>query len=64
VPLTLHSQGGKLKLRSHWLEGAPKPGFQGEGAGSSPFIGMFSLAGLGMAATVVNLVVLMSAMSW
>jgi D-serine/D-alanine/glycine transporter len=32
-------------------------------AGHSPFIGMFSLAGLGMAATVVNLVVLMSAMS-
>ncbi|EMY34728.1 D-serine/D-alanine/glycine transporter CycA [Arthrobacter crystallopoietes BAB-32] len=32
-------------------------------AGRSPFIGMFSLAGLGMAATVVNLVVLTSAMS-
>jgi len=32
-------------------------------AGHSPFIGMFSLAGLGMAATVVNLVVLTSAMS-
>ncbi|MFJ3957246.1 D-serine/D-alanine/glycine transporter [Arthrobacter sp. NPDC090010] len=32
-------------------------------AGHSPFIGMFSLAGLGIAATVVNLVVLTSAMS-
>ncbi|WP_402839714.1 amino acid permease [Microbacterium sp. GXS0129] len=32
-------------------------------AGSSPFIAMFSLAGLGIAATVVNLVVLTSAMS-
>ena len=32
-------------------------------AGHSPFIAMFSLAGLGMAATVVNLVVLTSAMS-
>ena len=32
-------------------------------AGHSPFIGMFSLAGLGAAATVVNLVVLTSAMS-
>ncbi len=32
-------------------------------AGQSPFIAMFSLAGLGMAATVVNLVVLTSAMS-
>ena len=32
-------------------------------AGHSPFIGMFSLAGLGMAAMVVNLVVLTSAMS-
>ncbi|NKX50238.1 amino acid permease, partial [Arthrobacter deserti] len=32
-------------------------------AGHSPFIGMFSLAGLGIAATVVNLVVLASAMS-
>jgi D-serine/D-alanine/glycine transporter len=32
-------------------------------AGHSPFIGMFSLAGLGMAATIVNLVVLTSAMS-
>ena len=32
-------------------------------AGHSPFIGMFSLAGLGMAATVINLVVLTSAMS-
>lgn len=32
-------------------------------AGHSPFIGMFSLAGLGAAATVVNLVVLSSAMS-
>lgn len=32
-------------------------------AGQSPFIGMFSLAGLGAAATVVNLVVLSSAMS-
>ncbi len=30
---------------------------------SSPFIGMFSLAGLGIAAVVVNLVVLTSAMS-
>ena len=32
-------------------------------AGSSPFIAMFSLAGLGAAATIVNLVVLTSAMS-
>ena len=32
-------------------------------AGHSPFIAMFSLAGLGAAATVVNLVVLTSAMS-
>jgi D-serine/D-alanine/glycine transporter len=32
-------------------------------AGRSPFIGMFSLAGLGMAATIINLVVLTSAMS-
>lgn len=32
-------------------------------SGESPFIGMFSLAGLGAAATVVNLVVLSSAMS-
>lgn len=32
-------------------------------AGHSPFIAMFSLAGLGIAATVVNLVVLTSAMS-
>lgn len=32
-------------------------------AGRSPFIAMFSLAGLGIAATVVNLVVLTSAMS-
>ncbi|MDQ4489216.1 amino acid permease [Sinomonas sp. ASV486] len=32
-------------------------------AGHSPFIGMFSLAGLGAAATIVNLVVLTSAMS-
>ncbi|NUP75573.1 MAG: amino acid permease [Sinomonas sp.] len=32
-------------------------------AGHSPFIGMFSLAGLGAAATLVNLVVLTSAMS-
>lgn len=32
-------------------------------AGHSPFIGMFSLAGLGIAATVINLVVLTSAMS-
>jgi len=32
-------------------------------AGSSPFIGMFTLAGLGMAAIVVNLVVLTSAAS-
>lgn len=32
-------------------------------AGHSPFIAMFSMAGLGMAATVVNLVVLTSAMS-
>ncbi len=32
-------------------------------AGESPFIAMFSLAGLGAAATVVNLVVLTSAMS-
>jgi D-serine/D-alanine/glycine transporter len=32
-------------------------------AGHSPFIAMFSLAGLGMAATVVNLVVISSALS-
>ena len=32
-------------------------------AGESPFIAMFALAGLGIAATVVNLVVLTSAMS-
>ena len=38
----------------------PWTGFK---AGQSPFIAMFSLAGLGMAATVVNLVVLTSAMS-
>ncbi|WP_125616032.1 amino acid permease [Specibacter cremeus] len=38
----------------------PWTGFQ---AGKSPFIGMFTLAGLGIAATVVNLVVLTSAMS-
>ncbi|MGO4384040.1 amino acid permease [Specibacter sp. RAF43] len=38
----------------------PWTGFK---AGHSPFIGMFALAGLGIAATVVNLVVLTSAMS-